>query len=380
LAQDSTFRLFCSLRLRSGFDIVMCAIVDFLSAVLATWAPELASMAIILVNLYFAMNQRAKLLGFFSDPLRRLNLLYLATIEYAPGRGPLRRPASPPAPTPGRAAVHQADQLHEDLLHGGSLTAGGARDEVRRLAAAEGSARPLLALLRDLKAAGLPTEPAGTAAVRALAARDDILGVTGALMLSDVRTNSMVTETIRLLCRTNGEMAAVELGRRILAEHGTYFFGPAVLDDLILAAGRLMLFDDVKAFFKHHLTVGRPSVTAYALAIHALGCRGAVSDAVDLFEDLKAKQTDTENIAPAWNSVLSVLTRNGRAERALTVFQANRPQLRALPCVALGLCQLAPDTFAEVGLWVPTPRRTLCPKHRKRERNLLSERAQGKLW
>ena len=41
-----------------------------------------------------------------------------------------------------------------------------------------------------------------------------------------------------------------------------------------------MLFDDVKAFFKHHLTVGRPSVTAYALAIHALGCRGAVSDAV----------------------------------------------------------------------------------------------------
>merc|ERR1719161_1848530 len=299
------------------------------------------------------MNQRAKLLGFFSDPLRRLNLLYLATIEYAPGRGPLRRPASPPPPTPGRAAAHRADRLHEDQqLAGGSLTAGGARDEVRRLAAAEGSARPLLALLRDLKAAGLPTEPAGTAAVRALAARDDILGVTGALMLSDVRTNSMVTETIRLLCRTNGEMAAVELGRRILAEHGTYFFGPAVLDDLILAAGRLMLFDDVKAFFKHHLTVGRPSVTAYALAIHALGCRG----------------------------VLSVLTRNGRAERALTVFQANRPQLRALPCVALGLCQLAPDTFAEVGLWVPTPRRTLCPKHRKRERNLLSERAQSKLW
>ena len=41
-----------------------------------------------------------------------------------------------------------------------------------------GSARPLLALLRDLKAAGLPTEPAGTAAVRALAARDDILGTT----------------------------------------------------------------------------------------------------------------------------------------------------------------------------------------------------------
>merc|ERR1719443_2227654 len=131
----------------------------------------------------------------------------------------------------------------------------------------------------------------------------------------------MVTQAIRLLCRKNGEMEAVELGRRVLAEHGsTYFLGPAPLDDLILAAGRLMLFDDVKAFFKHYLNVGRPSVTAYALAIHALGCDGAVTKAVDLFEDLKAKQSETDNIAPAWNSLLGVLARNGRAERALTIF------------------------------------------------------------
>merc|ERR1719159_181637 len=321
------------------------------------------SVAIILVNLNFAMNGRAKFLDLITVPLRRCNLLYSASVEYV------------------RSLLAQGNRgacdPEEDAEATSALLA-----ELRRLSSehGDGSTRPILALLRDVKAAGMRTEPLGSKALDLFAARDDVQGVMGALMLSDVRTNSMVTETIRLLCRTNGEMAAVELGRRILAEHGTYFFGPAVLDDLILAAGRLMLFDDVKAFFKHHLTVGRPSVTAYALAIHALGCRGAVSDAVDLFEDLKAKQTDTENIAPAWNSVLSVLTRNGRAERALTVFQANRPQLRALPCVALGLCQLAPDTFAEVGLWVPTPRRTLCPKHRKRERNLLSERAQGKLW
>merc|ERR1719313_2194960 len=146
----------------------------------------------------------------------------------------------------------------------------------------------MLALLRDLKAAGLRTEPLGSAVVDLLAARDDVQGVMAALMLSDVRTNSMVTQAIRLLCRKNGEMEAVELGRRVLAEHGsTYFLGPAPLDDLILAAGRLMLFDDVKAFFKHYLTVRRPSVVAYALVIHALGCHGAVNDAVNLFEDLK---------------------------------------------------------------------------------------------
>merc|ERR1719174_1945247 len=235
----------------------------------------------------------------------------------------------------------------------------------------------MLALLRDLKAAGLRTETLGSAVVDLLAARDDVEGVMAALMLSDVRTNSIVTQAIRLLCRKNGEMAAVELGRRVLAEQGTYFLGPALLDDLILAAGSLMLFDDVKAFFKHYLTVARPSATAYALVIHALGCHGAVNDAVNLFEELKAKQHEGENIAPAWNSLLSVLVRNGRAERALAVFKANRPEMRTVPCVALGLCQLAPDTFADLGLWVPPPKRTLCPKHRRRERDWLSEKAKN---
>jgi hypothetical protein len=252
----------------------MCVIVEVFNFVLSTWAPELLSVAIILVNLNFAMNQRAKFLDFFLVPLRRLYILYAATTECVRPlvANLLRIPQKQP----------EAEEEEPCAL----------LKELRSLASQdEGSARPVLALLRDMKDAGLPTEPLGSAAVDILAARDDVQGVTAALTLSDVRTNSMVTETIRLLCRTNGEMAAVELGRRLLAEQGTYFLSPAVLDELILAAGRLMLFDDMKAFFKHHLTVARPSVAAYGLVIHALGCHGAVNEAVDLFEDLTVKQS-----------------------------------------------------------------------------------------
>jgi len=253
-------------------------------------------------------------------------------------------------------------------------------DELTKCAAQEKQASgslPLLTYLRDLSMADSLQSAHCSAALVHLAHLGDLEGVQGVLMLTShagiTITNSMVTDVIILLCEKGGDNAALEIYRDLCVK-SDYFLDAPVLEVLLRAAARLSQLQEVERIFKQLHAVGQPSVRAYALAIHALGQHGAVNDAVSLFEDLLVRRSEDgslEDVSMAWNSLLSVLTRNACVRRAIAVFHRGRSEnFHILPPVALALCQMAPDEIAVPDVWIGEKKqlsRHVCPTLKKRQ-------------
>jgi len=253
-------------------------------------------------------------------------------------------------------------------------------DELAKCAAQEkqpSGSLPLLTFLRDLSMADSLQSAHCSAALVHLAHLGDLEGVQGVLMLTShagiTITNSMVTDVIILLCEKGGDNAALEIYRDLCVK-SDYFLDAPVLEVLLRAAARLSQLQEVERIFKQLHAVGQPSVRAYALAIHALGQHGAVNDAVSLFEDLLVRHSEdgsSEDVSMAWNSLLSVLTRNACVRRAVAVFHRGRSEhFHILPPVALALCQMAPDDIAVPNVWIDEKKqssRQVCPKLKKRQ-------------
>lgn len=223
--------------------------------------------------------------------------------------------------------------------------------------------RPLLTFLRDLSIAEALQPMHCSAALVRLAKHGDLAGVQALLMLTTEAglaiTNSMVCDVMTLLCENGGDKCALDIYRSLLIK-SDYFLDAPVLELLLRAAARLNQLQEVEHLFKQLHGVKKPSVRAYGLAIHALGQHGAVNDAVSLFEELLVRQRDeddSEDVSLAWNSLLSVLTRNTCVRRAIAVFERGRAEnFRIVPAVALALCEMAPDQIAVPKVWIRSPR------------------------
>jgi len=242
--------------------------------------------------------------------------------------------------------------------------------------------QPVLTLLRDLSIAQCLLPAHCHEAVVQLRKQRNLKGVQGVLMLMTCSgvplTNAVVTNVVMALCENGGDLSALEVYHDLLSKGGDYYLDAPVLEALLRSAGRLWRLGDIELLFKHLMSVGRPSVRAYALVIHALGAHGAVNDAVNLFEDLMVRHMadgQTEDVSLAWNSLLCALTRNTCKQRAIAVFDVGRrDSFRILPCVALALCQMSPDEMTEPSKWIPDEKEIksvkakACPRQKKREK------------
>lgn len=251
--------------------------------------------------------------------------------------------------------------------------------------------QPILTLLRDLSIADCLQPAHCLEAITHLKKQRNLKGVQGILMLMSCSgvplTNAVVTNVVLALCECGGDMHALEVYNDLLSRNGDYYLGAPVLEALLRSAARLTQLQDIERIFKHLMSVGRPSVRAYALVIHALGSHGAVNDAVNLFEDLMVRhmaEGRVEDVSMAWSSLLATLTRNSCKQRAIAVFDVGRrDHFRILPCVALALCEMSPEEMTHPSKWIPDaaeakaykaahPANKPCPRQKKKAREQLA--------
>lgn len=253
--------------------------------------------------------------------------------------------------------------------------------------------QPVLTLLRDLSIAQCLLPVHCMEALAHLRKQRNLKGVQGVLMLMTCSgvplTNAVVTNVVTALCECGGDQQAVEVYADLTTRSGDYYLDAPVLEALIRSAARISKLTDVERIFKHLMSAGRPSVKAYAFAIHALGAHGAVNDAVNLFEDLMVRHLSegrVEDVSLAWNGLLATLTRNCCKQRAIAVFDVGRrDNFRILPCVSLALCQMAPDEMTEPSKWIPdadearaykaklpNKPKPPCPRQKKKARDQLA--------
>jgi len=210
--------------------------------------------------------------------------------------------------------------------------------------------RNALALLRALGLAGVLTSEHCSTAVMRFAKEGDLVGVKGAVMLTLKNgwaiESSVLSAVLIALCENGGESTALELYKFVTSDcPNDYFFDLPVLERLIRAAGKQRQLADVDKIFEHAMRIGRPSVGAYALAIHAAGNRGALITCMNLYDDLQENLQEykmNNDISPAWNSLVAAYTRNGRNTRAISLYKM-RGGVSLSPAVVCALNTVAPD-------------------------------------
>lgn len=302
---------------------------------LADWLPELLGTPFVLINLYiiFFQQEHSKVAATFEQCIGRLSLLLSRSRILFRRRHLAQIPVFP-----------EADLV---MLELGKL-------------GKSGSSRSVSVLIRDLKDAGCLKVEYSTYAFQHLAEKNDLEGALGVLVFSLNAglhlTNAMITHSLKLLCAHEaGCMPAVILGRMLLNEYrGIYFVDDESFDCLVKAAARACLHADVELFFKLRRESSRPSVLLYALVIQSFGSHGAVNSALNAYDDLKA--SDEKDLSLAWNSLLTVLARNGCIYRAYAVLKEGQSLgMRALPSVADALITVDPDHAKDVLLGPDQP-------------------------
>lgn len=303
---------------------------------LADWLPELLGTPFVLMNLYiiFCQQERSKFAATCAQCTSRVSLVWCRYRGLCQRRHLAQRPAVP-------------DQDPVML-------------ELRKLSQdSPGSSRSVLQLVRDLGDAGCLKVKHSTAAFTHLAENNDLQGALGVLLLSLKAglplTNAMITDSLKLLnAREEGAMSAVVLGRMLLNEYrGMYYLDEESFDLLVTSAARLWLHADVELFFARRRELSRPSTRLFALVIQSFGSHGAVNAALNAYDDLR--DGHEKDYALAWNSLLTVLARNGCTHRAAAVLREGTALgMRALRSVEDALVQVDPEQFKDLVRMPPT--------------------------
>jgi len=190
---------------------------------------------------------------------------------------------------------------------------------------AHGCARPLGAL-RALAGAGVLTPPQSGCVLAELARHGNALGVRAVLTVGARAgvpiDNEGMNALLQLLCREDAAVA-LELSAPLTND---YYLEPETRQCLAGAALRRGSYHLVDKLLTNVATA-----RAYALRIHALGSRGAITQCLDLFEEAEQALPD---VTVAWNSLVASLVRNGRVNRAVAVRQRGG---RLSPAVARAL-------------------------------------------